>query len=184
MCFNVSVCNFISYNNVSSKQNCKLHLLLVTLFSSPYSHTPFNKLYFVSPHLTRAMMLVWLRGTETQTEGFFFFFSAALLSQSISHPTHLPERKKKHPNYTHWVHRHTHAQSLPPLLLLYVPFLRSMFPALTEAGSQREGKGFDLSSPWFWAFRSRGGLSSSSPNPQMARDKEQTYWSAFTDPFA
>lgn len=58
------------------------------------------------------MVLVWPRGCENQTEG---FSSAALLSQSISRPTRLPEN---HPNYTHWVHGHTctnFALSPPPL---------------------------------------------------------------------
>lgn len=130
-----------------------------------------------------AVKPVWLRGCETHIGG---FTSAAFLSRSISNPTHLPE--KKHPNYTHCIHRrartHTHTQTLPSvLLLLYLSFLPSIFLTLTEA-SQREGAGFDVSSPWFWAFRSRGCLSSSSPNPQTAWDKEQTYWSAFPDPFA
>lgn len=75
-------------------------------------------------------MPVRLRGRETTTDG---FTSAVLLSQSISHPTHLLENHL----IAHTEYAGSCAQTLPSRLLLYVPLLRSVFPNLMEA-SRRE----------------------------------------------
>lgn len=125
-------------------------------------------------HMTHRSVLVLadrgqLRQQHQQKQKRGGFTSAALLKQSTALPN----------VFFHKNLLITHNESLPSHLPLSgVFFLLNPSPlSSTESNgsiSERRGKGFDLFFLLFQAFRSRGGLPSSSPNPRAGRDKEQT----------